>query len=137
MFQVISQLWHIEISRLIMFYIIAKFQEILSTGTWLKSQIWPRWSESCSAIIWQKSGNFDLKYFWSASDPLISIWSYHCHGSRLSRGPALQFSNNTFTFVASLSLSYRTAYLYCYHYIVTPSWSIVLLCYCDHGKCGH
>ena len=32
-----------------------------------------------------------------------------------------EFSNNTFTFVASLSLSYRTAYLYCYHYIVTPS----------------
>ena len=49
---------------LIMFYIIAKFQENLSTATWLKSQIWQRWSELCSAIIWQKSGNSDLKYFW-------------------------------------------------------------------------
>ena len=25
--------------------------------------------------------------YWSASDPLISIWSFHCHGPRLSRGP--------------------------------------------------
>ena len=32
--------------------------------------------------------------YWSASDPLISIWSFHCHGPRLSRGPCARGSQH-------------------------------------------
>ena len=73
-------------------------------------------------------------YLSSSTFTLVHLLNVHLLKVHLLN---VQFSNNTFTFVASLSLSYRTAYLYCYHHIVTPSWSIVLLCYCDHGKCGH
>ena len=39
--------------------------------------------------------------YWSASDPVISIRSFYCHGSRLSRGPALRAQHPTRTYPLS------------------------------------